>query len=406
MPVYAYKAMNADAAEVAGEVLADTPRQARDVLRARGLSVERMGERPVQCRATFRQRRRGRRGRVHTASAIRELSVLLGVGIPLTEALQTLCRQCDRGGGPRALRGVLLAVREDVAAGVSLAEAMARQSAWFDELCVSATGVGERTGTLDKALARLADFLEHAGRLRGRVGTALIYPAVVAVVGLGVTIFLMTFVVPGLLGALTEAGRSLPAVTRLVKAASDFLLTYGLLVLAGAAAVGIAVALAARTAPGRRVTHRLVLRLPLVGRLLVKQTVGRICVVMATLLESGVVFTEAVAVTRRTVGNVVFQDALARCEAAVAAGRDVAAALEASAVFPAMVVHMWSVGQQSGEMEGMLLRIAETYRQEVEQSAARLTALLEPAMIVLLALLVGFVALATILPILEASHVA
>jgi len=400
MPVYSYKAIDAEASNVTGEVTADTPRQARDLIRGRGLTIERVHARQDRSARGFWQKRWARRHRAETVGFIRDLATLLGAGIPLLEALDTLAEQYKG-----ALRGVVLGLREHIAAGRSLAEAMESAPAVFDELCVGITRVGESAGTLDAALARLADFKEHAHRLRSRVGTALLYPAVVALVGLAVTIFLMTFVVPNLLSTLVESGRRLPAVTAMVKGASDFLIGYGWLLLGAVAGLAMVVRLLLVTPAGRRVWDRALLRTPLVGELVRKETIARLAVVLAALLRSGVVFVQALATARRTVRNSVFEEALRRCEEAIGAGQDISPPLERTGVFPPMVVHMLAVGQQAGELEGVLEQLAAAYEHHVETVTQRITAVLEPALIVVLAVMVGFVAFATILPILETSNV-
>jgi len=400
MPVYTYRAIDVDATPLTGEVAADTPRQARDELRRRGLTIERIDARREKRGWELLRRRRAKRAAPRVAAIVRDLATLLGAGIPLIEALATLARQ-HRG----RFKAMLLAVREDVSAGASLADAMARRDDFFDELCVAITRVGESTGTLAEALSRLADFKEHTGRLRSRVGAALLYPAVVCTLGVAVTLFLMTFVVPNLLHALTQAGRELPTVTRIVQAVSDFLIHQGWVLAVGLLAVAVGVHLLLRTNAGQRAWHRLLLRIPLVGDLVLKESVSRLAVVLAALLRSGVVFVEAVRITRATMRNAALAEALQRCEAAVAAGADIAAPLERAKVFPPMVVQMLAVGQQAGELEQMLEQLAAAYSQHVETATARLTAVLEPLLIVILAVVVGFVAFATILPILEASNV-
>jgi len=400
MPVYTYKAVDVDASTVTGEVAADTPRQARDLLRERGLTIEQIQARRDRRRASFWEKRRARRWRAQTVGFIRDLSTLLGAGIPLVEAMDTLAAQ-HKG----AFRAMLLGLREHVAAGGSLADAMERRQEYFDELCVGIARVGENTGTLETALARLAEFKEHAQRLRSRVGTALLYPAIVSVVGAAVTIFLMTFVVPNLLATLTESGKELPAVTRIVKGASDFLVAYGWTLIPAAAVVVVAMRVLLNTAGGRRLWHRALLRIPLVGELIRKETIARLSIVLAALLRSGVVFTQALGIARRTVRNVVFQEALSRCEQAVGAGADIALPLRRTGVFPPMVVQMLAIGQQAGELERMLERLAAAYQRQVDTATQRLAAVLEPALIVLLAVMVGFIAFATILPILEVSNV-
>ena len=210
MAVYEYRAFDLDESAVSGTIVADTPRQARDVLRDRGLSVSAV--RTLREQRPLLRRRGGGRARREVVAFIRELSTLLGAGIPLLDALGTLTEQ--HGG---RFRAVIQAVSDEVAAGVSLAEAIGRHPGWFDELAVSIVRVGESTGSLSSALGRLAEFKEKADRLRNRIVTALLYPSIVLVIGLLVCVFLMTYVVPDLLSALVREGRELPAVTQFVK---------------------------------------------------------------------------------------------------------------------------------------------------------------------------------------------
>jgi len=400
VPVYSYRAVDVDARALAGTVIADTPRQARDDLRGRGLTVAAVEALETRQALSFWARRRGRRGRAEVTAFVRELATLLRAGIPLLQALDVLLKQ-HRG----RFKAVIQTLRDRIASGTALADALGEQPAWFDALAVSIVRVGESTGTLEGALGQLARFQEKAQRLRSRAATALVYPAVVALVGVAVTVFLMTYVVPQLLSALVEAGRPLPAPTRLVKGASDLLLGWWWAILAAAAVVVFAAKAVLRTERGRGTMDRLLLALPLVGDLVRKENTSRMAVVMATLLRSGLVFDEAVRITRQTLRSTVFRRALAEYERAVVAGRDVAGPLEASGVFAPMVVQMLAVGQESGELEGMLEELARGYDEEVQTAAQRLTALLEPVLIIVLAVLVGFIAFATVLPILEVSHV-
>jgi type II secretory pathway component PulF len=333
-------------------------------------------------------------------SFIRELSIMLSVGIPLLEALDVVLKQA-RG----RFRTNLLHLRDQVAAGSSLSAAMRSQLDTFDELCISITQVGEDSGTLDTALEKLAEFQERARQLRGKVGTTLIYPAIVVVFALAVSTFLMTFVVPSILEPLIEMGRALPLPTRIVKGASDFLVSCGWLLALVLFALVIAIGCVLRTEWGKRWWHRVLLKLPLLGQLIRKQAVVRICVIVSTLIASGVELVPALAIARRATLNVILRGALERCEQAIIAGTDVAPALERTDAFPPLVVQVFAIGQQSGRMEEMLARLGRDYDQDVATAAQRLAATLEPILIVLLALLVLMIALATMLPVLEAGDV-
>lgn len=400
MPVFDYNAMSPDGVSASGSIVADTPRQARDELRQRGMRIAQVKAAAAASAGSMLWRRRGRRDQDHVVKFIRELATLLQAGITLLSALTTLAKQRHR-----TFSAVLRHLADKVAAGASLADAMDQQSAYFDEMCVSIVRVGENTGQLETALKRLADFKEKAHQLRSRLSTALIYPAVVCVVGLAVSVFLMTFVVPGLIGTLSQAGKELPAVTQVVKGLSDFVLAWWWAIVLLAAAAVVAFGLAMRNPAGRLTLDRLVLKIPLIGELIRMENTSRMAVVLGSLLRSGLPFVEAIRITQRTVPNRVFQRALRDYEIAVTAGQDVAAPLEASGVFSPMVVEIVSVGQQAGQLEDMLQQLSESYDKEVATAVQRLTALIEPLLIVLLAVVVGFIAFATILPILEVSNV-
>lgn len=404
MAVFTYKA-SGGGSEVTGAIAADTPMQARELLRERGLVVRQIAD----YAPTRRQRWRGGRGenrprraggaRHQSTTFIRELSTLLGVGVPMLEALQTLSRQ-HKG----RFHAAIVLLRDRVASGGSLAAAMREQPGVFDDLCASITEVGEDAGTLELSLERLADFRERSEQIKGRIGTALIYPAIVSVVAVFCSIFLMTFVVPKILQPLIEQGLPLPWPTRVVKGLSDAALGWWWVIAPAMIALLVALTLALRTEAGRLRRDRLALGAPILGDLVRKQAIVRIAVVLGTLLKSGIVFVRALQITQRTTTNRVMREALVKCEAAIVAGGEIADALEQTRAFPPMVVQVFALGQQSGRLEEMLERLAGSYDREVTSAAQRFAAAIEPLLIVLLALVVLFIVMATILPILEAGN--
>ena len=334
-----------------------------------------------------------------TVSFVRELATLLTVGAPLLDAIDAIAEQ--RSG---RFRAVLLMLRDRIAAGATLAGAMREHPDVFDEMCVSITEVGETAGNLESALERLAEFKERSQILKDRVGTALLYPLIVFCMALSVSLFLMTFVVPKLLAGLVEAKREIPLVTRIVKGVSDALVNqWWLILLAGAGLVALLGALL-NSPTGRRRWHRLQLRIPIVGDMIRKQAIIRMSVIVSTLMRSGMVFARAVHIARRATRNQVFRDALRACETAVERGQDIAAALSDTGAFPRVVVQIFAVGQHSGRLEEMLDRLATDYDRQLATTSQRLTAILEPVLILLLVILVGFIAFATVLPMLEAAN--
>ena len=405
MAVFAYTATNPAAQPVQGRVLADSPREARDRLRDQGLSVHSLTSDQTRHTAWL-SRRAGRRrvSRAEVSGFLRELATLLDVGAPMLQALDTAT-------GPRrgAFRDELLYMRDQVAAGASLGDAMqeanTRGGSTFDEVTLAMTRVGEDAGCLGEVLGQIAAYHERGLKLKNRLASALIYPAVVLAVGLLVSVFLMTYVVPGLLDSLTEAGRELPWITGAVKFTSDLLLHWGWLALLGLIASAMALFMVRRHPRGRRALDRFVLNLPLAGDIVRKQAVVRLAFVLSTLMRSGVGFERAIGIAQRSTPNRVLHDALKACEKAVQEGRDLGPALADTRAFPDAVTQVFTLGQASGRLEDILDRLAESYDQQVATLTDRLTALLEPALIVVLAVVVGLIAFATVLPILEMGRV-
>lgn len=400
MPVFVYKAIDQRRAVSSGTIAADSPRQARDSLRARGLKVEEIRLQDAVPRGRARWLFRKRAGAAQLASLLRELATLLAVGIDLVEALGTLAEQ-HRG----QFQTAILMLKDRVAGGARLAEAMGEQPGVFSELTLRMVEVGESSGNLEAVLDQLADFQERSLQLRDRVLGTLIYPTIVFTTALGVTLFLMTVVVPMLLTNLVESGRPLPWPTRMLKGMSDTLLEEGWLLAIGGLAVGIAVVVVLRTERGRRIWHRWQLRLPLVGSLAQRQAIARLSATMATLMRSGIVYLQAAEIAARATGNLVIREALVESGRQVAAGKDIGEALKETKVFPALVIHIFSIGQRSGELEPMLDRLAIDYDRQVNSLANRLASALEPLLILVLAVVVGFILFATLLPILEAGNV-
>lgn len=400
MAVYSYIGVDRESAVVRGTVAADTPRQARDQLRGQGVKVRKLTQAAVANRFAWLPKFSISSSSAQWATAVHELSMLLHAGIPMLEALDTIA---DQNSG--SFRAAILAVRDKVAAGTSLAEALNERPDLFDAASVHMVEVGENSGTLDAVLQQLADFKRKQLNVRDSVTTALVYPLFLVCFGTAAAVFLMTSVLPPLLENLMETVEVLPWPTRVAKAISDLLVSYywfiGLAVIASV--LGVASLL--RTERGKEAWHRTLLRLPLIGPMAIKQGVSRIAMIVGTLSRSGVELTRAVELAEKSTSNVIFKRALRECGERISAGEEVADALQRSGAFPPLAVRVFSVGQESGKLDEMLFRLAEDYDAQVATSSARLTALLEPVLILVLAVVVGFLLLATILPILEAGNV-
>ena len=401
MAVFHYTGVKSDSTVVRGTVSADTPRQARDQLRGEGVRVKKIGE--ANTTSTTKKAYLSlplRSFRVQWATAIHEMAMMLHAGIPILDALDTVA---DQNRGP--FRVAMLKVRDRVASGSSLAGALAEQPKLFDPASIHMVEVGENSGTLDAVLQQLAQFKRKQLTLRNSVTTALVYPLFLTCFGTAAAIFLMTSVLPPLLENLEETMEVLPWPTQIAKYLSNLLLDYGWLLAVLVIAILFSLISILRTDWGQRYWHQKLLKLPILGPMTVKQGVSRIAMIIATLSRSGIELTEAVELAERSTSNRVFKSALKRFGERIAAGEDVSDALAKDGAFPPLAVRVFSVGQESGKLDERLFQLADDYDEQVATASARLTALLEPALILILAAAVGFLLLATILPILEAGNV-
>ncbi len=399
MPVFSYHGVNATRSTVKGTIVADSPRQARDQLRGQGVAVQSLSESRGARSFRWFPSLSARRARLHWTTGSHELSMLLRAGIPLLESLDTLAAQ-HRG----AFRTAIVRVRDRVASGTALADAMAENAEVFDVASIRLIEVGENAGTLETVLEQLSDYKQRMSQLGDKVFTALLYPAFLVVFGIFATIFLMTWVLPPLLENLQETVKVLPWPTRVAKALSDLVVGYGLWLLLGLViSIGIAVK-GLRSKTGKAWLDRFVLRLPILGPMLVKQNVSRIAMIVGLLSRSGLTLPSAVQLAATSINNIVLRSALEMACEDMASGKELAESLERSGVFPPLAVRVFSVGRDTGKLDDMLTRLSDDYNQQLGVASARLTALIEPVLILVLALFVGFLLLATILPILQAGN--
>lgn len=334
------------------------------------------------------------------AAATRQLSTLLSAGLPLDEALATVTEQTDQP----LLARIFVRVREEVVQGGTLHEALAGQGGVFPDLYVNMTEVGESSGTLDQTLHRLADFLDGQARTRARIQAAMAYPALMTLVGSGVLAFLFVFVVPKITRMLTEMEQALPLPTLLLIKLTDFLSGWWWLL-----AILLILLLAAlkryrNTDAGRLSLDALILKVPLFGRLQLQIITARLARTLGTLLQSGVPLLKALDITRNLLANRVLRQAIETATRRVQEGGSLAVALKETAIFPPMLAQMTAAGEKSGQLEGMLLRVADTYEQQTDLTITSMLSLLEPLMILVMGGIVGFVVLAILLPIFQASQ--
>lgn len=400
MPVYTYKAFTTGGQLKSGIADADSPREARLKLRRDGLLVTDLAEVEGIARkqsSRWRQMRLRRSTSRELPQTTRQLATLLRSGIALNDALKAMVEQIETP----VLEAVFRDVRERIGQGASFAEALEQHPGVFPPLYVSMVRSGEAAGNTDVVLERLALFMQKQSRMKNRVIAAMIYPMIMVGVGAIVVIVLMTKVVPKLIVLVESRGGELPGPTALLKASSDFLAGYWYLLLAGVILANMAVGAIRRTPAGRYRTDQMLLGLPIFGDLFKKQAISRFAITLSTLLKTGVPVLDALRIVRDIVGNSVLAKVLDDLHGAILRGADIATPLKRSGVFPPAVGYMIAIGEQSGELEHVLDRLAEAYETEVEVATERLTAVIEPVMILLMAVVVGFIVMSIILPMLQ-----
>ena len=403
MPVYSYKALNAEGTSEAGVIDADTPRDARTKLKSRRLHVTTLEtvastEKAGRVRVPWA----GRRARGELPMITRQFGTLLSSGIPLMGTLNAVIEQAE----DRRLRAVLMDVREKVSQGVAFSDALGAHPRLFSELYVNMVRAGEASGSLDKILFRLADYLHAARRMQSKIVAALTYPIIMMIVGTVVVGVLMAFVVPKITDVLVKQSKqALPLPTEILMSISGLLRSYWWVVILAIVGVWFLFKRIRATKAGRLWIDTALLRIPVVGPLLRKSAVSRFALTFATLLESGLPVLECVAVVKRVVNNQLIANVLDDVQRKIAEGADIATPMKQSKVFPPVVGYMIAVGEESGRLEELLKRISQSYDEEIEIAAQRLTSLLEPLMIVVMAMIVGFIVLSILLPILELGNI-
>ena len=422
MPVFEYRAKLASGKKTNGTVVADTPRLARDQLRSNGFQIESI--RPISVRisevdsnlnssaskksliarigtscSSYLQSLQGQRLGKQVSWFTREMATLLRVGTPMVEALKLSIDQ-SRG----KFRYILLDLREQITGGGSFGSAIRRHSHVFDPVFCEMVTVGEQSGALQSVLLQAAEYREQRDKLKDRVFSAMLYPAMVFVLSIFVTVFLMTVVAPTLIGSLEEMQRQLPWPTRVLKFLSDLLLLYGLYILAAISVVAVSGIAFVRSQRGRKIWDRALLKVPILGTLIIKQDCSRLCMVTATLVKSGVELVRALEISQRAVRNTVISDVVGEARKQVAAGVELGSALGGGGVLPPALIQVFSLGQHTGQLEELLFQIAADYNHQVNTLAERLTTIMEPVLIIGLSIIVGFILMATLLPILETGN--
>jgi type IV pilus assembly protein PilC len=330
----------------------------------------------------------------------RQLATLLDAGLPLVRAVRTLERQAKSN---PPMRKVLGMVADSVEGGSTFSEALAAHPKSFNHLYVNMVRAGEASGALETVLNRLAEFMEKAARIMGKVKSAMVYPIIVLVVAGGITAALMVFIVPKFAKMFDEMlpGEPLPGLTNMVITISTFMQQHVFILIGGIIGFIVLVSVIKSTGPGAYAFDWLAITLPPFNSLAVRASVARFCRTLGTLMQSGVAVLQALQIVRDTAGNAIISKAIQDVHDAVKEGEGMTKPLEASGVFPGMVVSMIEVGEETGALPEMLNRIADVYEEEVDRAVEALVSLLEPVMIVVLAVVVGGIVIALFLPLIK-----
>jgi len=402
--IYAYKGVDARGKAVKGMRDADSAKALRNVLKRDGILPTEILEQSEAARKAARDIDFGRLFRrvssMHVAIATRQLSVLLRSGVPLVEALSALIEQLDQPD----LKAAFTDTRNQVNEGSTLADALKGHPKIFPPLYVNMVAAGEASGTLEEVLARLAEFLDDQTRLQTKVRGALAYPAVMAVVVVLILFLMMSVVVPKVTAIFDNFNQTLPWYTSVLIWVSDIFSNYWWLLAALAAGGFYWFRRWRATEEGRKKWDLFVLEVPLFGPLLIMVAVSRFARTLATLLASGVPVLTAMDITRNVLGNTELMRVVEEARASVREGEGIAKPLRQAGRFPPIVTHMIAVGERSGQLEEMLLHVADAYDQQVEVRVGAMTSILEPLLIVVMGAVVGGIAFAILMPLLQLNE--
>jgi type IV pilus assembly protein PilC len=398
MPTYVFKGRNRLNETVVGERVADNRDALRQILRREQVTLTSVKEKGREIGIP----KLGGRKKVKAKDLsifTRQFSVMIDAGLPLVQCLEILAQQQEN----KYFQQILLQVRQDVEEGSTLSAAMGRHPRVFDQLYANMVEAGETGGILDLILQRLSTFIEKIVKLKRDIVSALIYPVAVVLLAIVAVAVIMIVVIPqfqniflGLLGP----GEQLPLPTRIVIGISNFLAGWGGLgMLIAIIATGVGIRFYYRTPNGRKVIDRILLKLPIFGKILQKIAVARFSRTLSTLLSSGVPILQSLDITARTAGNVVIEEAILSVRNGVERGENFVDPLRATEVFPNMVAQMVGIGEQTGALDAMLGKIADFYEQEVDAAIANLLTLMEPLLIGFLGVTIGSIVVAMYLPL-------
>jgi type IV pilus assembly protein PilC len=402
MPTFMYEAMNQSGQEVKDEVEANTTEDALAKIRNLGFFPTRIREKGGAKPKTASRKQRISFGRIkpkQMTQFTRQLSTLIDAGLPILRSINILEEQQR----PGAMRSTLRQVAEDIEGGATFSEALAKHPKSFSRLYVNMVAAGETGGVLDTILQRLAEFMEKAAKLKRKVVGALIYPAAVISFAVAIVTGIMIIVIPKFKEIFLDFDVALPKPTLILIGLSDWFVLgtppgWAVLLFSPIAAAML-FKLVRSSQGGRYATDLVGLKLPILGSILEKTSVARFARTLGTLITAGVPILEAILITKETAGNEVFARAMQSVHDSIREGESFASPLRATKVVDGLVVNMIDVGEETGELDKMLMKIADTYEDEVDTLVAGLFSLIEPVMVIFLGLIVGFIVVSLFLPL-------
>lgn len=408
MPNFIYVALDARGRESSGLIEAASQNEAVSTLRRAGYFPKSLLEEGKSRKAKTRAKKETDSPKAFAGKAVkartlmiftRQLATLIGAGLPLLRGLTVLAYQ-ERD---RILRKVITNIVESVQGGETFSESLSRHPKIFNKLFVNMVKVGELGGVLELVLLRLAEFQEKAQKLKNKMRAAMVYPVLVLLIAIGILCFLLGVIIPKFQSIFYDmlGENPLPPLTNFVLGASNLLKENFLIVIGMLLVFFVALRFATHTTKGHYLIDALALKLPILGKLIRQSAIARFSRTLGTLVSSGVPILQALLITKETAGNRIIASAITKVHDSIQAGEPIVYPLEASNVFPPMVTSMIHVGEESGQLSEMLLKIADIYDDEVDNAIAGLTSLLEPMMIVFLAFVVGMIVIALFLPLIS-----
>ncbi len=396
MPNFSYKAKDASGKVVTGQMQADNQGALSAKLKQKQMTLVSVvgGGSKVSTRTSITTR--------ELAIFSRQFAVMVAAGLPMLQCLNILAE-----GEPNPkFKAAIHQVRDDISQGTNLSDAMSRFSRIWDKLYVNMVRSGEAGGVLQEVMNRLATYIEKSDNLKRKVKGAMMYPAVVSSIALLVVVFLMVKVVPTFDDIFSSFGMDLPPATQLLIDISNFMQTYWWTLLAGAGVIFGGIKLARSTEGGTRAIDGFMLKIPKMGDMLKKVAIAKFARTLSTLIRSGVSIVEALDTTAKTAGNLVVEDAIMFSLENIRKGEALVEPLRQSGVFPAMVCSMVEVGEQTGNLETMLEKVADFYEEEVDVAVEALTSIIEPILIVFMGITIGFIVIAMFMPMFMMGDIA